>query len=289
MAGFSKYFYEAVQNRSCADYFHPNETCWENQRRLLPKIITGTLKYYLPILLLPTLAKYDKWSPAFWKSNASTALRALVAMVVPVITALTCFCGLFDLLKRHYYTFYVVPLALSQVVAALAMPSKFCGVLAIGGCNHLIEFLLGSLNGTVFQGLKTNVTFNTLTFMTSSAAIVYLFKTSRNRPYWLLHVPLASAAEKEQLESETIQRRRPYRKVCDHENSCTATVWSVRKEDPFLRLSVYKITLYSLHAGSEKGDNNWTCNRTCEIGAEQFRCVETVQDTSTARHDSEKL
>lgn len=234
MASFSKYFREAVKDKSCADFFHPGKTCGQAKIELIPVLIQGVVKYYLPILLIPSLGKFE-WSRKFFWEQGQLAFKAVVGGFLPSMLALSLFCGLFDYLKKHYYQFYILPISVSASIASFTLPYSFVKVLASGGANHVIEFIAEASKGTVLYEFKDNVMLSTLLFMTLSSTIVYLFKTTRHRPYWLLHVP---QPDKENSNSRTeneldykpgwfdlILRRKE--KICSHKDGCEEFIWKV--------------------------------------------------------------
>lgn len=237
MANFSKYFNEAVKTKSCSDFFHPGKTCVEAKLDLIPKLLTGGVKYFLPILLLPSLTKFEWTREFFWKQLV-LSVKAVFGGFVPAIVAISAFCGFFDVLKRHYIQFYGLPISVGTLMAALTLPKSSVNVLACGGANHLFELILEAAKGTLLHELKSNVMVGTLLFMTLSSTIVYLFRTCRHRPFWLLHVQQQRREiETGLLNGEVEEKQRPgwmdwivsrRKKYCNHkEESCEGFLWQV--------------------------------------------------------------
>lgn len=234
MANFSKYFNEAVKSRSCSDFFHPGISCTEAKIDLIPKLLAGSTKYFLPVLLIPSLAKFE-WSKEYFKEQLVLSVKAVLGGFVPAFVTITTFCGFFDYLKKHYLQFYGIPVALGIMMATLTLPKHSINILAAGGVNHLIELILEASKETLLYELKGNLMLGSLLFMTLSSSIVYLYKTSPHRPFWLLHVPhrktpagnVGNQCQKAGWMDFIIRRKR---KICEHqEDSCEEFLWQVRK------------------------------------------------------------
>lgn len=244
MGNFSKYFNEAVKTKSCSDFFHPGRTCSEAKLDLIPKLLFGAGKYFLPIFLIPALAKFELTKEYFVKQGVLAA-KTVLGGFLPAFIAISAFCGLYDHLKNHYFQFYGLPVSIGVLLAAITLPASSVNVLASGGVNHLIEFILEASKGTILYGLKSNVMVGTLTFMTLSSTIVYLFRTCRYRPFWLLHVPQTSKQNYGSEDGEspsslsTTVKKCPRgwmdyivsrkKKFCSHqEETCEGFLWQVR-------------------------------------------------------------
>ena len=59
---FSKYFYKAVENKTCADFLHPGLTCTEALQGTIVDALIGSLKFYIPICVIPFILKFKKWN-----------------------------------------------------------------------------------------------------------------------------------------------------------------------------------------------------------------------------------
>lgn len=236
MGNFSKYFHETVKDKSCSDFFHPGKTCWELRREMVPKLISGVGKYFLPILLLPATGKFE-WSKDFFVKYGKVALQVLLGGIFPAIFGLCSFCTFYTFLKKHYFLFYIAPITVSCIMTGMCLPSSFVSVLALGGANHLLEFIVDASKGTPLYELKSSVMLPSLLFMTLSSTIVYLFKTTRHRPYWLLHVPNTNKLNLESENDENCIDERPgwlnwivkqRGKICHHRDSCEEYISKVR-------------------------------------------------------------
>lgn len=229
MGHFSKYFREAVRDRSCADFFHPGKTCTRAKLDLAPVLITGAMKYFLPIILFSTVSKFE-WTKEFFQRQCKLVVKMIILGSLPTMITLSVFCGFFDYLKKHYYQFYALPLACGALGIALTFPTSFLNVLACGTANHFIELIV---DATALSELKHNGMLCTLSFMTLSSAIVYLFKTTQYRPFWLLHVPHQLSPEKfDTLQNshgwfDLILKREGI--ICQHKHNCEDFLWQVRK------------------------------------------------------------
>ncbi|KAG5669827.1 hypothetical protein PVAND_000120 [Polypedilum vanderplanki] len=63
MAGnISKHFYQAVSNKTCADFHHPGKTCLQAVQESAVAGLFGSLKFYLPLCILPLLFKIKQWN-----------------------------------------------------------------------------------------------------------------------------------------------------------------------------------------------------------------------------------
>lgn len=233
MANFSKYFNEAVKSRTCGDFFHPGRTCTQAKLDLIPGLLAGTVKYFLPTLLIPSLAKFE-WSKEFFLKQLILSAKAVFGGFVPAIVAISSFCGFYEHLKKHYFQFYGVPISFGALMAALILPKATVNFLACGGVNHLFDLILEAKKETIVYELKSNLMVGTLLFMTLSSTIVYLFKTSAYRPFWLLHVPNendenAQGGSKLYTPGWINGLVRRKEKFCRHkEESCEANLWQVR-------------------------------------------------------------
>lgn len=234
MANFSKYFHETVKTKSCGDFFHPGKTCTQAKLDIIPGLLAGAVKYFLPILLLPSLTKFE-WTRDFFVKQLILSAKAVFGGFVPAIVAISAFCGFYEHLRKHYLRFYGLPVSFGVLLAAVILPKSAVNVLACGGVNHLIEFILEASKGTVLYELKSNLMVGTLVFMTLSSTIVYLFRTCQYRPFWLLHVPHTSNfkrwpnADDDQKPSGWMDRIiRGEKKICSHqEASCEGFLWEV--------------------------------------------------------------
>lgn len=239
MANFSKYFDEAVKHKSCGDFFHPGRTCTQAKLDLMPKLFSGSVKYFLPLLLIPSLAKFE-WTKEFFVKQLMLAGKTVVSGFVPAMVVLCSFCGFYDHLKKHYYQFYGLPISLGILMGVIALPSYSINILASGGANHMIEFILEASKGTALYHVKTNVVLGTWLFMTLSSTIVYLFKTTPYRPFWLLHVPHDNSKKDEFNEFAAprtdfyswmdyiVKRSRDGKRTCKHpEATCEGFLWQV--------------------------------------------------------------
>lgn len=53
MAGnISKYFYKAVEHKTCADFHHPGKTCIQAAIDCAKAGIFGSVKFYLPLCIV---------------------------------------------------------------------------------------------------------------------------------------------------------------------------------------------------------------------------------------------
>lgn len=234
MANYSKYFNEAVKSKNCADFFHPGKTCLQAQVDLIPQLLIGGMKYFLPIFLIPSLAKFE-FTREFFVNQLTLGGRAVLGGFIPALVAISSFCGFYRYLRKHYYQFYAMPVSLAVLLASFIFPQNSANILACGAVNHLFELILDASKGTLLYALKSNSMLGTLLFMTLSSTIVYLYKTCPYRPFWLLHVPHQSATD--QLEApkqkpgwmDFILQRTV--KICSHpDDSCEGYLWQVRTE-----------------------------------------------------------
>ena len=67
MSVFSKYFAQQLKGKVCADFTHPGVTCEHFAFTTFRDASIGGSQYYLPIIIIPALIKWDKWNVAFWK------------------------------------------------------------------------------------------------------------------------------------------------------------------------------------------------------------------------------
>lgn len=65
----SKSFYAAIANKNCADILHPGLTCRESMKGSIVDAAMGSLKFYLPICVVPLLFKNLKRKTT-WKEFA---------------------------------------------------------------------------------------------------------------------------------------------------------------------------------------------------------------------------
>jgi hypothetical protein len=73
---FSKSFYAAMANRTCADVFHPGLSCCEAFRGVLKDAAIGSMKFYGPICVLPLLMNFRKWKNIkTWKDFVNSLAR----------------------------------------------------------------------------------------------------------------------------------------------------------------------------------------------------------------------
>lgn len=225
MANFSKYFDAVVQSKSCSDFFHPGKTCAEAKLEIFPKLVTGSMQYFLPILLIPSLTRFE-WTWEFFQKQMILSIKAVLGGCIPAIVAITVFCGFFNHLKRHHLQLIGMPVSLGVLLATLVLPTSAVNILACGAVNHLIELTLEANRNTLLYAIRGNVMVGMLAFMTLSSGIVYLYKTCSHRLFFLLHVPHKSeetefrelAQQKPGWMDKIIRRRWKY---CSHqEDSC---------------------------------------------------------------------
>lgn len=220
MANFSKYFHQAIAGKTCADFAHPDLTCGEVQKKIFPILLSGSCKYFLPIILIPAFAKYDKWSWDFWKKYLKVSSMTVIGGgLLPGLILQGSFCGLFDLIKNYYFLFIGVPILAGTLCASALIPGQIAEVMALGGCNHSIEFLFEALKGTPAYKIRDSVPNQTFLFMICSAAIVYFYKTSKRRRFWLLNVDNDG--------SKSEQNPGKDKSPCNHEDSCYEHIWKV--------------------------------------------------------------
>jgi hypothetical protein len=71
---FSKSF--NASHRTCADVFHPGQSCSEAFRGVLKAAAIGSMKFYGPICVLPMLMKVKKWKDEkAWRNFLNTLSR----------------------------------------------------------------------------------------------------------------------------------------------------------------------------------------------------------------------
>lgn len=65
---FSKYFYDAVEKKTCAYFLHPGLSCTEALKGRLVDSAIGSLKFFVPVCVIPFVIKIKKWKEAkVWK------------------------------------------------------------------------------------------------------------------------------------------------------------------------------------------------------------------------------
>lgn len=233
MANYSKYFNEAVKSKDCSDFFHPGKSCLQAKVDLVHHLVFGSMRYFLPIFLLPSLLTKFEWKKEFFVDHLIIGVRAVLGGCVPAMVMMSAFCGFFPYLRKHYFQFYLLPVLSGILLSSFTLSPSSANIIACGAVNHVFELILESSKETILYELKTNLMVGTLLFMTLSSTIVYLYKTSPYRPFWLLHVPHANSKEA-LIEApkqkpgwmDNILRRRV--KICSHQDeSCEGFLWQV--------------------------------------------------------------
>ncbi|EAT37372.1 AAEL010604-PA [Aedes aegypti] len=93
MSTLSKCFYEVSAGKTCRDLWHPEFThCRSYIFDLWKRIIPGSFKLYLPLLILPPLVKLDGWSKSYLINNFIDYVKLSLATYVQAALSLTFQC-----------------------------------------------------------------------------------------------------------------------------------------------------------------------------------------------------
>ncbi|XP_055687478.1 uncharacterized protein LOC129792437 [Lutzomyia longipalpis] len=244
MAEFSKYFYERMGEKSCSFFTHPGVTCEHFAFTTFIDGIIGGLQYYFPVIILPCLHKFDRWSWEFWiKILREYGQSVMAGSCFMIFFAFGCFCFLFNFIKKIHNIFVFVPCLTGSLFCHL-LPKHVREMQAIGGFNMLIEYFIKSSKSNVVQTLKRSRIFATFFFQLFGATIAYVFKRSNVRKFWFFNIPLPE--DTNTSISNCCERRDGWmdkiipisRHVCSHDESCETFVMKELKKTTSFGLMV---------------------------------------------------
>ncbi|GAB0097663.1 hypothetical protein DMENIID0001_133280 [Sergentomyia squamirostris] len=229
MATFSKYFYESVGPKTCEFFTHPGVTCQHFSFTTFFDGIIGGLQYYFPIIILPALQKYDRWSWEFWRKVLREYAQAIMAgSCFMIFFAFGCFCYLFNFIKRHHNVFVFVPCVAGSMFCYF-LPPNIREMQSIGGFNMFLEFLIRTSKSKLVQKLKKSTLFAIFMFQVFGAAIAYVYKKSNIRKFWFFGVPIPTDANSSTINNKKmdgwIDKIVPTsRHICSHNETCESFV-----------------------------------------------------------------
>lgn len=91
---FSKSFHASMANKTCADIFHPGQTCIQSFPGVFRDAAIGSMKFYGPICVIPMLLKFKKWkNMKVWKDFAKKLVRCWMFGFLFISTAFVALCS----------------------------------------------------------------------------------------------------------------------------------------------------------------------------------------------------
>ncbi|XP_065074826.1 uncharacterized protein LOC135698677 [Ochlerotatus camptorhynchus] len=207
MSSLSKCFYEVSAGKTCRDLWHPEfVTCRSYFFDLWKRIIPGSFKFYIPLLILPPLVKTDGLTGSYLVNHFLEYLHISVATYVQAALSLTFQCTCFNLLGYLNYWGVMFWPCLLGVALGPRLPPQHLRLQGITFFNMMVETMVRKSRLGIVRYLRTSKAAGTLSFMFFSAMIVAKLHTGVVKQFWLINPP----ATREEAKSG-----------CTHRNSCS--------------------------------------------------------------------
>ncbi|KAL1387518.1 hypothetical protein pipiens_001345 [Culex pipiens pipiens] len=210
MSSLSKCFYEASAGKTCRDLWHPGfASCrhyiWDLWKRIMP----GSFKLYIPLLVLPPLVKQDGVTGSYLVNHFLEYVYISIATYVQAALSLTFQCGFSNLFG--YLNFWCVMFwpCLLGVLLGPRLPKQHLRLQGITFFNMMVETMIRKSRFGIVQHLRVSKWFGMLSFMTLSSIIMTKLHAGIVKQFWLINPP---------------SWNKPDHGRCGHKKSCTHNV-----------------------------------------------------------------
>ncbi|XP_058811141.1 uncharacterized protein LOC131676032 [Topomyia yanbarensis] len=206
MSSLSKCFYEASVGKTCRDLWHPGfAKCRHYIFDLWKRILPGSFKLYVPLLVLPPLVKSDGVTRSYLVNHFLEYVYISVATYVQAALSLTFQCGFSNLFGYLNYWCVMFWPCLLGVAVGPRLPQQHLRLQGITFFNMMVETMIRKSRINVIQHLRNSKVFGTLSFMLLSVVIMPKLNSGVVKQFWLINPVPQPNAEKGH---------------CSHKNSC---------------------------------------------------------------------
>ncbi|XP_055551760.1 uncharacterized protein LOC129734064 [Wyeomyia smithii] len=209
MSSLSKCFYEASVGRTCRDLWHPQfASCWHYIFDLWKRIMPGSFKLYIPLLVLPPLVKSDGVTGAYLMNHFLEYVYISIATYVQAALSLTFQCGFSNLFGYLNYWCIMFWPCLLGVACGPKLPQQHLRLQGITFFNMMVETMIRKSRVGVIQYLRSSRVFGTFSFMILSAIIMTKLHSGVVKQFWLINPP--------ELTGDTEAGRCSHKRTCRH-------------------------------------------------------------------------
>ncbi|XP_055615235.1 uncharacterized protein LOC129761536 [Toxorhynchites rutilus septentrionalis] len=228
MSELSKCFYEVTAGRTCRDLCHPEyASCWisfvESVRRLVP----GSYKLFMPLLVIPPLLKGGGYSWQYWWDELKSYNDLSFKTYAIGIVGLTLQCVFYKLFgKLHFFWVMAMPGFFSAAFVGLRLSKAHLRLQGITYFNMMLQVVLTKSKLRLVEVLRESKLCGTLLFMIFNARIMDLLQNGNIKHFWMMYPTKIKDAQENSVDtSKILGLITPCdRKVCSHEKSCDAFI-----------------------------------------------------------------
>ncbi|XP_058447954.1 uncharacterized protein LOC131428217 [Malaya genurostris] len=207
MSSLSKCFYEASAGKTCRDLWHPGfAKCRHYIFDLWKRILPGSFKLYIPLLVLPPLVKSDGVTKSYLLNHFLEYLYISVATYVQAALSLTFQCGFSNLFGYLNYWCIMFWPCLLGVAIGPRLPQQHLRLQGITFFNMMVETMIRKSRANIVKYLRSSKVFGTLSFAVLSAIIMTQLHSGIVKQFWLINPTAPTSTEKAGH--------------CNHNNSC---------------------------------------------------------------------